>query len=61
MAKKPGTIYEEHLMDTRDHLVGWLCVDKGMSVTDVGIIFRISKQRVSQILKANKKIKCQIQ
>jgi len=54
MSKKPGTIYEEHLIDVRNQLVVWLCVDKKMSITDVAVIFKISKQRVNQI------IKCQI-
>lgn len=54
MAKKPGTIYEEQLMDVRDNLVVFLYVQFGMSVTDVAKIFKISKQRVSQIIKINK-------
>jgi len=50
MSKKIETFYKEQLMDMRDILVEHLFIDRGLSMTDIAVIFRISKQRVSSII-----------
>ena len=53
MTKQRESFYKDKLIEMRDLLIS-LVVESGVSATDTAFIFKISKQRVSQIINDNK-------
>jgi hypothetical protein len=49
MAKQRESFYKDKLIEMRDLLI-LIVVESGVSLTDTAFIFKISKQRVSQVL-----------
>jgi DNA invertase Pin-like site-specific DNA recombinase len=54
MTKQRESFYKDKLIEMRDALIS-TTVESGVSVTDTAFIFKISKQRVSQIINDNNK------
>jgi hypothetical protein len=55
MTKQRESFYKDKLIEMRDNLISLLVVDNGISITDTAFIFKISKQRVSQIINSKNK------